>query len=281
MRCFSVHLKESFPFLGENGCDAVLEVLLPANLTEMNRQQQRRPCLLICPGGGYGMVSQREAEPIALNYLKEGYNVFLLWYSVAPNRFPQALREAACAVELIHRNAGEWNCDEEHVAIMGFSAGGHLAAHYSNAYAWPEVRQVLPDSKPVQASILCYPVITADARNRHLGSFQNLLGTKLPSPEEEARFSCQNMVTGDTPPTFLWHTAEDTCVPVQNSILYASALAEHKIPFELHIFPFGHHGLATCDRETTYGVPSKDIRHTQTWLEESCRWLRLIWDREK
>ena len=164
MRCFTVSLKEHFAFL--NGSDPALEAYLPYNMTEMCRENQRRPSVLICPGGGYVMCSQREAEPVALQYLKEGYNVFILWYSVAPQRFPQPLREAAAAVELIHRNAEVWNCDEGRVAILGFSAGGHLAALYSNAYDWPEVREVLPESKPVQASVLCYPVISATRQLR-------------------------------------------------------------------------------------------------------------------
>ena len=178
MRCFTVSLKENFAFL--NGSEAVLEAYLPYNMTEMCREHQRRPCVLICPGGGYAMCSQREAEPVALQYLKEGYNTFVLWYTVAPKHFPHALREVAASVELIHRNAEAWNCDESFVAILGFSAGGHLAALYSNAYDWPEVREVLPESKPVQASVLCYPVISADPAVAHMGSFECLIG-HLPS----------------------------------------------------------------------------------------------------
>ena len=129
MRCCTLHLKDYFPFLGEQVCDAILEAYLPYNMTEMGRQNQRRPVILLCPGGGYAMCSQREAEPIALRYVNEGYNVFVLWYSVFPHRFPQALREVAASMELIHQNAEQWNCDENRIAIMGFSAGGHLAAH--------------------------------------------------------------------------------------------------------------------------------------------------------
>ena len=280
MRCFELHLKEYYPFLGEDGCDGILQAYLPYNLTEMGRQEQRRPAVLICPGGGYGMCSQREAEPIALQYVKEGYNVFILCYSVAPHRFPQALREVAASMELIHQNAGQWNCDETKIAIMGFSAGGHLAAHYSNAYDWPEVREVFPDSKPVNVSILCYPVICAEPGITHGGSFQNLLGQFPLSPELTERFSCNRMVSEKTPPAFLWHTAEDNAVPVQNSLLYAGALTEHKVPFELHIFPFGYHGMATCTRETIAGDITPGMAHTQTWIDESCRWLKLMWNIE-
>ena len=107
------------------------------------------PAVLICPGGGYVMCSQRESEPVALNFLPEGYNVFVLTYSVAPHRFPTQLREVAAAMELIYANAAAWHCDTERVAIMGFSAGGHLAAHYSTCFDCPQVREIFPDSKNI------------------------------------------------------------------------------------------------------------------------------------
>ena len=275
MRCFTVSLKEHFAFL--NRSEAVLEAYLPYNMTEMCREHQRRPCVLICPGGGYAMCSQREAEPVALQYLKEGYNAFVLWYTVAPKHFPHALREVAASVELIHRNAEAWNCDESLVAILGFSAGGHLAALYSNAYDWPEVREVLPESKPVQASVLCYPVISADPAVAHMGSFECLLGHLPLTPEETERFSCDRLVRDTTPPAFLWHTSEDNCVPVQNSLRYATALADHHVPFELHIFPYGYHGMSLCTRETLDGEITPGMQHAQRWVEESCRWLKLQW----
>ena len=275
MRCFTVSLKEHFAFL--NGSEAVLEAYLPYNMTEMCREHQRRPCVLICPGGGYAMCSQREAEPVALQYLKEGYNAFVLWYTVAPKHFPHALREVAASVELIHRNAEAWNCDEGLVAILGFSAGGHLAALYSNAYDWPEVREVLPESKPVQASVLCYPVISADPAVAHMGSFECLLGHLPLTPGETERFSCDRLVRDTTPPAFLWHTSEDNCVPVQNSLRYATALADHHVPFELHIFPYGYHGMSLCTRETLDGEITPGMQHAQRWVEESCRWLKLQW----
>ena len=275
MRCFTVSLKEYFAFL--NGSEAVLEAYLPYNMTEMCREHQRRPCVLICPGGGYAMCSQREAEPVALQYLKECYNTFVLWYTVAPKHFPHALREVAASVELIHRNAEAWNCDESFVAILGFSAGGHLAALYSNAYDWPEVREVLPESKPVQASVLCYPVISADPAVAHMGSFECLLGHLPLTAEETERFSCDRLVRDTTPPAFLWHTSEDNCVPVQNSLRYATALADHHVPFELHIFPYGYHGMSLCTRETLDGEITPGMQHAQCWVEESCRWLKLQW----
>lgn len=274
MRLEILHLKDEFPALGEDGRDATLVAYLPDNLTEMGRDNEARPSLLVCPGGGYEFCSQREAEPIALHFLTEGFNVFVLYYSVAPHRFPAQLREVAAAMELIYKNAAEWHCDTARTAIMGFSAGGHLAAHYSTAYDCPEVRALFPESRPVQASVLCYPVITADPAWAHLGSFDALTGKTERTPEEIQKFSCDRLVTPATPPAFLWHTAEDACVPVVNSLLYAQALAANKVPFELHVYPRGNHGLSTCDAATLDEVlPEHEYAHV--WLDCAKKWLNV------
>lgn len=270
-----IHLKGTFPQLEQISDDPTLETYLPFNLSEIGRQDQKRPCLLICPGGCYEFCSQTEMEPVAFHFLPKGYNVFVLKYSTAPYRFPTQLCEVAAAMELIHQNAEVWHCDTSHIAIMGFSAGGHLAAHYSNAYDWPEVRDVFPESKKVNASILCYPVISADPKVAHLGSFHNLLGNENLTEEEVERFSCQNQVTEQTPPTFLWHTAPDNCVPVENSLLYACALAEHKVNFAMHIYPAGWHGLATVDDQTN-GALEADIAHAHDWLDAAKKWLSIV-----
>lgn len=267
-------LKDFFPALAENGANPTLDIYLPYNMVEMNRQNQKRPCILICPGGAYVMCSERESEPIALHFLPEGYNAFVLTYSVAPHRFPTQIREVAAAMELIYSKAEEWNCDTEKIAIIGFSAGGHLASHYSTMYDCAEVREMFPESKPVNASILSYPVITADERHAHMGSFENLLGHK-PNEAETLKFSNEKNVSEKTPPTFLWHTAEDACVPVMNSLLYSEALSNYKIPFELHIYPYGHHGLSTSDKHTCNGVDEKII-YDSAWLSNVKRWLNLI-----
>ncbi len=269
-----IHLKDHFPILGEDGKDPRLTTYLPYNMVEMNRQDWLRPCILVCPGGGYHFNSEREAEVIAVHFLPEGYNVFVLNYSVAPHKFPSQLREVAAALELIHANAMQWNCDVNRIAIMGFSAGGHLSAHYSNAWDCPEVREVFPDSKPVNASILSYPVITGDPRYSHPGSFQNLTGKAQPPMEDLDRFSCHKMVTERTPPAFLWHTATDELVPVMNSLLYTQALAEHKIPFALHVYPKGWHGLCTADEQTNGELPA-DVRLTSDWFPTLMKWLKV------
>ncbi len=272
-----IHLKNHFPFLGESECDPILTAYLPYNSTQMNRQDQLRPSILLCPGGGYEMVSQREAEPIALHFLPEGFNVFVLTYSVAPHGFPVQLREVAAAMELIYQNARCWNVNTQQIAIMGFSAGGHLAAHYSTSYDCAEVREIFPESKPVQASILCYPVITSYGKQCHQGSFRKLVGHFPLTEKEDEKFSCHRQVSDSTPPAFLWHTAADAAVPVANSLLYAQALSDHNIPFSLHIYPSGPHGLATVDKQTN-GELSPATLLAADWLPSLKKWLQIIFE---
>lgn len=277
MRYEKIYLKDYYSFLGEDGRNPYVEYYLPYNMPEMNRENQKRPCMVVCPGGGYWMCSERESEPIALKYLSEGFNVFVINYSVQIHRFPNQLREVAALMELIHKNADEWNCDTEKIAIIGFSAGGHLAAHYSTCYNCDEVREVFPESKRVNASILCYPVISINFDETHQGSFINLIGGIPETDELKAKFSCESNVTKDTPPAFIWHTASDDCVPVRNSLVYAEALSKHNIPFELHIYPHGWHGMSTCDRETL-DKPERIANYNASWIEDSKKWLKLTLD---
>lgn len=277
MRYEIVHLKEHFPFLGENDCDPMLEIYLQENMAELDRQEEKRPCILICPGGGYRFVSRREAEPVALHFLPEGFNVCVLTYSTAPNRFPTQLRQVAAAMELICKNAQQWHCDPEKIALMGFSAGGHLAAHYVNRFDCPQVREVFPESKAAAASILCYPVVTADPAYSHRGSFEKLAGEYPKTQEEIAFYSCDRMVTEHTPPTFLWHCTGDKVVPVQNSLLYAQALAACNVPFQMHIYPKGKHGLSTADLQTANEI-RPDAVHVKDWLEAVKKWLKQTLD---
>lgn len=272
----TIHLKEYYLFLGDDGRDPTLTLYLPDNLSEMRRENQKRPCLLICPGGAYMTCSQREAEPIALHFLPTGFNVFVLTYSVAPHRFPAQLLEVSAAFDWITQNADRLHCDLDRTALMGFSAGGHLAAHYVNARNRPEIRAIFPKPHRVAASLLCYPVITTDPAFSHKKSFEFLLGV-YPKGEMASHFSCEKLVTADTPPAFLWHTAADENVPVENSLLYAMALSHFDVPYEMHIYPHGVHGLATADSQTNNALQPSAARDHQ-WLESAQNWLAMTFD---
>ena len=268
-----IHMKEQFAFLGENGCDPTLTVYVQDMNPEINRKDKLLPAILVCPGGGYRYVSAREAEPMAMKFLPWGFHVFVLTYSVAPNHFPTQIREAAAAMEIIYANAEKWGVDVNRIAIMGFSAGGHLACHYSNCFDDPKVREVLPDSKPVNACVLTYPVITADPNYYHGDSIRCVSGHDEPTQEDREYFSLNNRVTPRTPPTFLWHTAADQLVPVMNSLLYAQALADNGVSFAMRIYPNGAHGLATADDQTctTLQYPASEAH---SWIEDAAKWLK-------
>lgn len=272
MQHFTISLKDCFPDL--NGAEPTLTAYLQSDMGEMAWPEQKRPCLIICPGGAYAMCSDREAEPVAMHFLPEGYHVFVLRYSVAPHRFPCQLREVAAAIELIYQNAEVWHCDTGRIALMGFSAGGHLAAHYATCYDIAPVREAFPDSKPVQASLLCYPVISADPEIAHMGSFQNLFGTEKLSQSQAQLASCELQVSDRTPPAFLWHTAADPAVPVANSLRYAMAMSAHNRPVCVHIYPFGTHGLATVDGQTCANLSAADA-YANDWLTQAKKWLKL------
>lgn len=265
-------LKDCFPQLGENGAKAYVDCYIPEIMTEITLEREYRPCLLVCPGGAYEFVSTREAEPVALHFLSEGYCVFVVRYSDQPCCFPQQLLEVAGAMEILYAHAEEWKCDTKDVALMGFSAGGHLAAQYANRYNCPEVRAVFPESKPVQKNVLCYPVITDDPAYYHELTIKNFVG-HTPTERNEKGCACELQISDQTPPTFLWHTKTDAVVPVQNSLIYARELAERGIDFELHIYPFGEHGLSTVDELCCAGLDDK-TKVCHQWLTDCKRWLK-------
>lgn len=273
MKITKINLKDKYSFLAEADCNPTLTCYLPENLIEMGREDELRPCIVICPGGGYAYCSEREAEPIALKFLNWGFNAFVLNYSNAPHRYPTQIREVAAAFEEVHANADEWHCDITKVGIIGFSAGGHLSAHYSNAYNSDVVREAFPNSKKPSFTLLAYPVISTDETFTHKGSFVNLLG-EYPTGEEALKFSCEKLVTKDTPPTFIWHTTTDQAVPVKNSLVYAAALADNNVPFSMHVYPYGVHGLSTCDQLTTDAdkLDSKTLL-ASGWLNEFKKWF--------
>lgn len=211
----------------------------------------QRPSVVICPGGGYVNLADREAEPVALVFAAAGFNVFVVWYRVAPNRYPIPQQDAAAAVAYVRANAEEFHSHPDKIAIMGFSAGGHLAGSlgtlWHHAELW-EPMGLTPSQVRPNAMVLSYPVING-GENAHRGSFDALSGTTDVS--QHPKYSVDGWVTENCPPVFLWHTFEDMSVPVQNSLIMAQALAKHGILTELHVFPRGGHGSSLCNMQTS------------------------------
>lgn len=229
-----------------------------------------RPALVICPGGGYGHLSPREADPPALEFLAMGYQVFILSYSLRENAGNlRPLRELAEAVNTVRTNADRWHIDPEKIAVMGFSAGAHLAGSLSALWNRPELN--LPEGCRPNALILSYPVVTM-GEFTHPGSRDAVTGG---DDELKALLSLENQVSPAFPPTFLWHTADDACVPVENTFLLASALRRAGVPFECHIFAHGPHGLATCSQETETRNPecAQWLPLCKTWLNTQFRYV--------
>jgi acetyl esterase/lipase len=233
-----------------------------------------RGLILICPGGGYQRTTPREAEPVAMQFTANGWHAAVLWYSVAPHKHPQPLLDVSRAVCIIREHATAWQIDSCKIAVCGFSAGGHLAAslgvHWNKSYLQDTSGIQVGMNRP-NALMLCYPVITS-GEFRHEGSFQSLLG-EHPDQRLLEEVSLERHVGPQTPPTFLWHTVADQSVPVENSLLFARALRQHKIPFEMHIYPDGGHGLSLATEETATDDHSGDP-HVAGWIRLCVEWLQ-------
>ncbi len=233
-----------------------------------------RPIIVICPGGGYSDVSDREGEMIALQFAAMGFHTAVLRYSVAPAVYPAQLLELAKAVALIRQNARQWHIEKNKIFIQGSSAGGHLAASFGcfwkkdflNEAAGGESELIRPNGL-----ILSYPVITS-GEYAHRDSFVKLLGDQYDELVQE--MSLENQVNEDTPETFLWHTFEDQLVPVENSLLFMQALRKKGIPFESHIYAKGAHGLALAN-ELTCSPEGNEIQPAaSSWISLAQQFIK-------
>lgn len=258
----------------ENSSTAEYEAYLLDWDQEMIRK--RRPAVIICPGGGYGHLSCREGEPVAMKFLSMGYHAFVLSYSLAPVRFPTSLQELAMLVFEIRSHAEEWGIDKEKIVVSGFSAGGHLAcslgAFWNREFVYGPLGVNAEDIRP-NGMILCYPVVTSGLYC-HSGSFQNLLGDETGNEELRNLVSLEHQVGSHTPKTFLWHTVTDQSVPIYNSLLLAEALVKHQVNLEFHMYPIGGHGLALATEETSNGQEKYIVPQCQSWIYLADIWLR-------
>lgn len=265
-----------------------------------------RPAVLICPGGAYLSCSDREGEPVALKFASMGYHAFVLRYSVYQEgdfafpdiskplepkercQNPMPMREIGRAMLILREHAQEWLVDVDRIAVCGFSAGAHNAAMYAANWHTDTVTGYFGEPaekfRPA-AAILGYTLsdyVYMEEHNKEVGGFDAMffgvsntafLGAPSPSEEKLAAASPARHVTEKMPPTFLWATSEDSLVPVQHSLILARALADQKIPFELHIFENGPHGLSLATQATAQGWPQV-MPDVARWTELADTWLQ-------
>lgn len=234
------------------------EVSLTAYVLEPSAEMPNmtnRPAVLVIPGGAYHFCSDREAEPIAMLFLEQGYSAFILRYSVKEAAaWPNPLRDAENAMRLIRARAEEWDVDPERIAAIGFSAGGHLAAALGT----------MGDERPA-ALILGYPCI--------LDEMDCIREFSAPSLDDK--------VDGRTPPTFIFAASDDGCVPIRHSLRFASALDRAGVPFQLHVFDRGGHGFSLATHVVVAKQEDRDrMREDRVWGTMCTEWLNRLFGME-
>ena len=265
-----VDLKDFFPL----PYSAQLECYCPSNFFEIDLNRKRKS-ILIFPGGGYCLCSDREAEPIALQFVGEDYNAFVLKYSCNEKAyFPTPLLEGLAAIAYLRRNANKYNVDVDKIIVMGFSAGGHLAATVSAFWQKEEyAKQIQATTKElkVNGAILCYPVISMKTYCHCETRFH------MTHDEQELMnlLSIEDQVTENFPKTFIWHTRFDSTVPVENTLFLVQSLTTHKIPYELHIFPNGVHGISLANFITKpVNYDACVVKETEIWMSLCKKFLK-------
>lgn len=264
-----------------------------------------RPAVVICPGGAYLNCSDREAEPMAMKFLSMGYHAFVLRYSVYSKGgfdeidykkpfekkeeclYPAQIRELGMTMNMLRDNADKWHINKDQIAICGFSAGAHNCAMYSVYWNKPIVSDFVGvDAEKLRpnAMILGYPLtdytfmkttMGDDVIAKGLFSMSNIafLGEADPDDDKLLEISPAKLVNDAVPPTFIWATANDELVPVQHSLLFASSLADAKIPYEMHIYEDGSHGLSAADQ--TSASAQRECRPLiQPWVDTAFAWLQ-------
>ena len=270
-----INLKEHFPALPNN---IILESYCPSNFNEWSTYDKRK-CVLILPGGGYHFLSDRECEPVALKLNGANIACFVLKYTIFPEiALPTPLIDVYAALAYIRRNADKYHILKDKISVLGFSAGGHLAAlsscyHTSNEYA--DLLGITLDEMKINGCLLSYPVISMD-----FGHQETIDAITKGKPEIKKLLSIDKNITKDFPKTFIWHTTFDTVVKVQNSLALALELEKNKIFFELHIYPMHEHGQSLANDAVYNEVNSpssnflNEIKYNTQWMENCIHFIK-------
>ena len=239
-----------------------------------------RPAVVVMPGGGYDHFSPREAEPIAIEYAAKGFQTFILYYSLLPVNFPKPLIDAALALKTIRERAREWNVDVNRIAVLGFSAGGHLAGALSTFWNGEFLKQQGFDPEMIRpnAAVLCYAATGTGENEPNREFAKRMLGDNINNPALAALTEIHKNVSPDNPPTFLWQTSNDPVVALDNSLMMAHALNKAGVQLEMHIFPDGPHGIGAANELTASHIPDGRGIHKDAakWVALSIDWLKGV-----
>ena len=267
-------INETITQLGEA---AKLQVRLWENSEEF-QIGIKRPMIVVVPGGGYSYTSDREADPVANAFAGMGFHTAILRYSVKPVCWPTQIQQLAASVAYIRRHADEWYVDPDKIVVMGFSAGGHLAAslavHWHEEWLSEAVGATNEEIRP-NFMVLAYAVLIAHDPT-HLGTWKNLLGEDWESHWED--MSLDAFVSEQTPPCFLWCNGQDTTVPLESSMTFAAALRRSGVPFELHCYERGKHGASLCNELVRKKPETKFYQSVAMWTEQCRLWLKQQFD---
>ncbi|MBO4354241.1 MAG: alpha/beta hydrolase [Clostridia bacterium] len=274
-----IKLKQLYPALTHE-CELHVYCCETAN----DAETKKYPAMIICPGGGYSMCAKCEGEPIMTSFFAAGVQCFILRYTAVSEdntaRYPTQHLQLAAAFDYVRENADKYRIDKNAVGLIGFSAGGHLAGSfaaglwYTENYA--ETLGVKRENLRPNASALGYPVLTFVGPT-NLWTVKNLLGDKKDDQAMKERLSYENIVGEHTPPTYIWHTCTDDIVPIEGTIIAMGALSKNKVPFTVHVFPEGGHGLSRATRLMGDGVSKIPPAYIASWMNECVAWfLRTV-----
>lgn len=274
MEYFKVDLYEYFGREKPKNAKATLTCTLHETIADISLNR-KSPAMLIIPGGGYAECCQREAEPIAVRFFSAGYNTFILNYSVKPCVYPTAFQEAAMAMAYIRLEHEKLKIKQDNVGAVGFSAGGHLCGCLGTMFENENLEFLKENKQYVRpnAIILGYAVIEPYLSQGCKGTFFNLCGGE--KKEMFKNLSLYNQVKNNSVPAFIVSTLGDKAVPCQNSLNMATAYNQNGVPFALHIYERGEHGMATVDR-LTYRQ-DKNLEEfsidCKGWIDLAINWL--------
>lgn len=245
-------------------------------------RSEPKDAMLVIPGGGYGVVcSDREGYPIAQAYMMNETNAFVLHYSVGSNieEAIDPLYQASLAIIHIKENAEKYNVNPDRVFCVGFSAGGHLAGSLATLWNRDDVQQKLGENKGKNrpaGAVLCYAVTLGHSTAGSAITFKNLLKDQIEDESKVDSFSLEKNVGAHTAPAFIMHTFDDAVVPLDNALKLGLAYKQAEIPFEMHIYPHGPHGMALANKVTWNGNPDYYNQAIARWVSDSVLWMRSL-----